>query len=337
MGLGGHLLWSSVVRRLHEDSGKPVRVGYLPGLTDLLRGELHDVSRSVRNDTIFRDNPRIDAQPVVEKPSVFIAVDRAVIAALRLLGLLRVYERFIFWLVCQTRHRCGVWYAHIDMKLHSYVRQETPERMIWKEGGHIIDILLANYGLIARDYECEMYFSPHEEEAVNRLQESLKLTTDFVVIEPHSNSQWFGDLREWSFERWECVVEWLRDQNYPVVQIGEGGRPVLEGAIDVTGRASFREAVLLMKRARLFLGQEGGLMHAANAVNVQSVIVWGGLTLPEFAGYSKHTVLCSRVECAPCGFRGCCPYDKKCLTTVQTSDVISAVSGTLESSKAEIV
>ena len=163
MGLGGHLLWSSVVRRLHEDSGKPVRVGYLPGLTDLLRGELHDVSRSVRNDTIFRDNPRIDAQPVVEKPSVFIAFDRAVIAALRLLGLLLVYERFIFWLVCQTRHRFGVWYAHIDMKLHSYVRQETPERMIWKEGCHIIDILLANYGLIARDYECEMYFSPQGE------------------------------------------------------------------------------------------------------------------------------------------------------------------------------
>jgi len=259
-----------------------------------------------------------------------------VIAALRLLGLLRAYERFIFWLVCQMRHRSGVWHAHIDMRLHSYVRRETPDRMVWKEGGHIIDILLANYGLIARDYECEIYFSPHEEEAVNRLQESLKLTTDFVVIEPHSNSQWFGDLREWSFERWERVVEWLRDHNYPVVQIGEGGRPVLEGAIDVTGRASFREAVLLMKRARLFLGQEGGLMHAANAVNVPSVIVWGGLTLPEFAAYSKHTVLCTRVDCAPCGLRGHCPYDKKCLTTVETSDVISAVSDTLVSSKTEI-
>ncbi len=336
MGLGGHLLWSSVIRRLHEDSGSPVRVGYLPGLTDLFRGELHDASRSIQNDTIFRDNPRIDPQRATKKSRLLIAVDRAVIAALRLLGLLRAYERFIFWLVCQMRHRSGVWHAHIDMRLHSYVRRETPDRMVWKEGGHIIDILLANYGLIARDYECEIYFSPHEEEAVNRLQESLKLTTDFVVIEPHSNSQWFGDLREWSFERWERVVEWLHDHNYPVVQIGEGGRPVLEGAIDVTGRASFREAVLLMKRARLFLGQEGGLMHAANAVNVPSVIVWGGLTLPEFAAYSKHTVLCTRVECAPCGLRGQCPYDKKCLTTVETSDVIAAVSDTLASSKTEI-
>ena len=336
MGLGGHLLWSSVIRRLHEDSGSPVRVGYLPGLTDLLRGELHDASRSIQNDTIFRDNPRIDPQRATKKSRLLIAVDRAVIAALRLLGLLRAYERFIFWLVCQMRHRSGVWHAHIDMRLHSYVRRETPDRMVWKEGGHIIDILLANYGLIARDYECEIYFSTHEEEAVNRLQESLKLTTDFVVIEPHSNSQWFGDLREWSFERWERVVEWLRDHNYPVVQIGEGGRPVLEGAIDVTGRASFREAVLLMKRARLFLGQEGGLMHAANAVNVPSVIVWGGLTLPEFAAYRKHTVLCTRVDCAPCGLRGHCPYDKKCLTTVETSDVISAVSDTLVSSKTEI-
>ncbi len=336
MGLGGHLLWSSVVRRLHEDSGNPVRVGYLPGLTDLLRGELHDTSRPIQNDTIFRYNPRVGAQRAVEKSSLLIALDRAAIAVLRLLSLLWAYERFIFWLVCQMRHRSGIWHAHIDMRLHSYVRRETPDRMVWKEGGHIIDILLANYGLIARDYECEMYFSPHEEEAVSCLQQSLKLTTDFVVIEPHSKSQWFGDLREWPFERWERVVEWLCDQNYPVVQIGEGGRPVLEGAIDVTGRASFREAVLLMKRSRLFLGQEGGLMHAANAVNVPSVIVWGGLTLPEFAAYSKHTVLCTRVDCAPCGLRGHCPYDKKCLTTVETSDVISAVSDTLVSSKTEI-
>ncbi len=108
MGLGGHLMWSSVFRRLHEDSGNPVRVGYLPGLTDLLRGELHDVSRSIRNDTIFRDNPRIDPPPVAEKLSILIAIDRVVIAVLRLLGLLRVYERFIFWIAYQMRHRFGV-------------------------------------------------------------------------------------------------------------------------------------------------------------------------------------------------------------------------------------
>ena len=332
MGLGGRLLWSSVVRRLHEDTGKPVRVSYLPGLSDLLRGKLHDVSRSIRDDTIFRDNPRVEIQQKIKKSRILVAVDRAVMAALRLLGLLRAYERFIFWIVCQVRHRSGVWYAHIDMSFHSYAAQETVDRMVWKEGGHIIDILLANYGLKAQDYECEMYFSPDEEETVNRLQESLNLVTDFIVIEPHSKSQWFGDLREWSFERWESVVQWLLDQNYPVVQISEGGQPVLEGAIDGTG-LSFREAVLVIRRARLFLGQDGGLMHAANAVDVPSVIVWGGLTLPEFGGYGKHTVVCTRVDCAPCGLLGNCPYDKKCLTSIEPSDVISAVSGTLASSK----
>ena len=337
MGLGGHLLWSSVVRRLQEDSGNQVRVSYLPGFTDLLRGRLHDASRSVRNDTIFSENPRIEPQPRTKKSRILITVDRAIISALRLLGLLSAYERFIFWIVCQVRYRFGVWHAHIDMRLHSYAARETEDRMVWKEGGHVIDIILANYGLIARDYECEMYFSPREEESVDRLQESLKLATDFVVIEPYSKSHWFGDLREWSFERWERVVKSVREQNVPVVQIGEGGRPILEGAIDMTGRTSFREAVLLMKRARLFLGQDGGLMHAANAVNVPSVIVWGGVNLPDFIGYRKHTVLCRHVDCAPCGLRGDCPYDKKCLTTVEASEVISTVSGMLASSKVKIV
>lgn len=329
MGLGGHLLWSSVVRRLYEESGRTVRVCCLPGPSDLLRGRLHDAGRSLERDTIFRHNPRIDWQPAGKKSRLAGTIDRLIISALRRTGLLWVYERLVFRLARRARQQDGIWYAHIDMQLHSYVQRETRARLIWKSGGHIIDIILANYGLVARDHECELYFVPDEERCVASLREALDLNADFAVVEPHSSERWYGDLRTWPFDRWQCVIDWLRERKLPVVQIGEGGKRILAGAVDMTGHVSFREAVLLMKKARLFLGQEGGLMHAANAVDVPSVIVWGGIALPEFAAYRKHTVLCTYVDCAPCGLRGDCPYQKKCLTTVGTERVVSAAAQVL--------
>lgn len=336
MGLGGHLLWSSVVRRLNDESGRAVRVCHLPGPSDLLCGRIYDSSRSLASDQIFRHNPRIACLPASEKTLLVGTTDRLVLNTLRRLGLLRVYERLVFRLVNRARQRDGIWYAHIDMQLHSYVRRETRARMVWKRGGHIVDIILANYGLASCDHECEMYFLPEEEHDADRLLDSLGLGGGFVVIEPHSNERWFGDLRAWPLDRWQRVVDWIRKHNLPVVQIGESGRPILTGAVDLTGRVSFRKAVLLMKRARLFFGQEGGLMHAANAVDVPSVIVWGGLTLPEFASYQKHTVLWTHVDCAPCGLRGGCPFEKKCLTTVETDVVISAAEAMLAGTRATV-
>jgi ADP-heptose:LPS heptosyltransferase len=88
-----------------------------------------------------------------------------------------------------------------------------------------------------------------------------------------------------------------------------------------------------MKRSQLFLGLEGGLMHTANAVGVPAVIVWGGLTLPEFAGYHElHAIVHRRVECAPCGLRGNCPYGRKCLTGVGLDEVWERVDSMTECS-----
>ena len=115
------------------------------------------------------------------------------------------------------------------------------------------------------------------------------------------------------------------------MQIGEAGRPALRNVINLCGEIPFRIAVLVMKRARLFLGLKGGLMHAANAVGVPSVIVWGGTTMPEFAAYrEQHRVICHYVDCAPCGLRRDCPYEKKCLTSIQVDEVYSAIDEALE-------
>jgi ADP-heptose:LPS heptosyltransferase len=227
--------------------------------------------------------------------------------------------------------RTGQFDAYLDLKRHSYVAREEPHRMVWKPGGHIIDIILANYGKKAADHRCEMYFSDREEEEVRALRTAHALDGSYVVIEPNSNETWYGDLRAWPFDRWQSVVNAIIDAGpTPVVQIGEAGRPVLQRVVDLTGRLPFRIAVLVLKHARLFLGLDGGLMNAANAVGTPAVVVWGGTSLPEFAGYPElHTIICHYVDCAPCGLRGGCPYDKKCLKQIDADEVRMRVVGAL--------
>ncbi|HAL47869.1 MAG: glycosyltransferase family 9 protein [SAR202 cluster bacterium] len=332
MGLGGHLLWSSVFRALNETTGRPVKVAHAPGLSDLVAGRLYQGSHSLANDPVFQHNPRLEFPRHCLKQPWQIQLDRGFAATLRRCGLWGTFERVIFALSRARSSTTGQQYAHIDLRLHSYAKRETPGRFEWKPGGHIIDIILKRYGVRAVDHQCEIFFTDEEMAASAEACRTHGVLADYIVIEPHSRETWFSDLRAWPFDRWQEIVDRIQAAGrFQVVQIGEGGRRALHGAIDLSGRIPFRIAALIMKRARLFLGLEGGLMHAANAVGVPSVIVWGGTTLPEFAAYlEKHRVVCHYVDCAPCGLRRDCPYDKKCLTSIQVDEVLSVVNEALE-------
>lgn len=325
MGLGGHLLWTSVVRTLHESTGERVRVCETPSIVDLVSGRLYRGDRSFADDPVFTGNPRIEFPPARASNVWQRAAARASDVVLRRLRLRRSYERFVFALARRRFRRAGQWHAHIDMSIHSYAAAETPARMVWRGGGHIIDILCGDFGARPADHQCEMYFSDDEERGAVEVRRRYGLGGDYVVIEPNSKEDWFSDLRVWPFDRWQAVVDEIHAAfggTVQIVQVGEGGRPALDRVINLSGHVPFRVAVLLMREARLFLGLEGGLMHAANAVGVPAVIVWGGTTMPEFAAYpERHQVLCRYVECAPCGLRGDCPHGKKCLTSIAVSDV----------------
>ena len=159
MGLGGHLLWSSVFRTLNEATGQPVIVGHTPLVSDLLAGRLYKGDDSLVNNPIFRHNPRLEFPPCQAKRRWQIVLDRGFAALLRRCGLGGAYERAIVALSRAYARAAGQHRVCIDMHLHSYVKRETPGRLEWKSGGHIIDIILNQYRIPAIDHQCEMYFT----------------------------------------------------------------------------------------------------------------------------------------------------------------------------------
>ena len=169
------------------------------------------------------------------------------------------------------------------------------------------------------------------------LQADMGISGGFIVVEPHTNREWFGDLRSWPFDRWQALVARLRAARpeLSIVQVGLDDGVLLDGAVDLRGRSTFREAAMILRRSDLFIGTESGLMHAANAVDARAIIIWGGVTLPEFAGYpDQQKVLCSYVDCAPCGQFGWCDNDHVCMRSIGVNAVFDAVMETIPSTNA---
>ena len=71
----------------------------------------------------------------------------------------------------------------------------------------------------------------------------------------------------------------------PFVQFGKDG-PWLEGIPKV--KNTFREAAALLAKARGVVTTEGGLHHAAAALQKPAVVLWGHFSSPVTLGYDDH-------------------------------------------------
>lgn len=328
MGYGGNLIWTSVFRTLHEHDGRAIAVAHKPLLSDLVAGRLYNGTVCLGGDAVFRHNPRLSFPAKIRKSAAALLLDRLFALAIRPEPLRKAYERWVFARAEAAAAAGGPHYVHVDMTIHSYADTERNRSYVWKSPGRAADTMLRPFLDRPAAEECELYFTAEEEaEADTLLREAGLSAGTFIAVEPDTNRDWFGDLRAWPRDRWQQVVDRLRASHpdLPVVQLGLPGSPPLAGVVDLRGRTSFRLAALIIARSRLFAGTEGGLMHAANAVRAPALILWGGLTLPEFAGYpTRQTVLCKYVACAPCGHFGWCDNDHACMRDIGVNEVAQA-------------
>ncbi|MBI1245717.1 MAG: hypothetical protein GC202_11980 [Alphaproteobacteria bacterium] len=333
MGLGGNLMWTGVIAALARDR-RPLVLAMQPKLTDLLAGRDHDRSANLSADPVFRGNPHIAFTPYRPKGTFARRVDNLFMAVLERLGLRRRFERM---LAARAHARPGPLMLHVDMEIHSYADAQVgpPERrhFRWKDGGHAIRTMLAGFAPGRAEAPPEIHLDDTDCARAKTLLDEMRIDDGFIAIEPETNPEFFGDLRAWPFERWQAVVTALAGEGHRVAQVGLPGGRALEGAVDLRGRTDFRAACAILARARLFLGTESGLMHAARAVDTDAVIVWGGVTLPEFAGYpDQHDIVCHRVACAPCGNLGWCDNKRICMLDIDTAEVLARIRARLAKS-----
>lgn len=101
---------------------------------------------------------------------------------------------------------------------------------------------------------------------------------------------------------WPELFDRLRLLGLPILQLihGEADYQLLPGAIQITNH-SFRHACAVLAGASLLVTTEGGLPHAAAALSIPSVVLFGGMISVDCLGYPEHENLSFPDAGTPCG------------------------------------
>lgn len=126
----------------------------------------------------------------------------------------------------------------------------------------------------------EIHFSDRE---TQRIAARRKEWPPFAIIEPNVKVK-ASPNKQWGWARYQALVALCRDVHF--VQIGPAGTRCLPG-VDLLKTQTFREAAMALACASAYVGAEGGLHHAAAALGIPAVVIFGGFIAPSVTGYER--------------------------------------------------
>lgn len=132
----------------------------------------------------------------------------------------------------------------------------------------------------------------------------------------------YSPNKEWDPVKMSTVVTAL-NKRFTTIQIGLEADPVLPTSYRMNGQIDFFQSVQLLSQSKLFIGPEGAFMHAAAALQIPAVIIFGGYIHPHQSGYHTTTGIKSDIACAPCLLTSPCPIALQCMKEISADAVLS--------------
>ena len=145
-------------------------------------------------------------------------------------------------------------------------------------------------------------------------------------------------IKDWGIDNWvELIFELNKEfRDYSLVVIGvDEERRLAEKCLDVwegnglnlCGKSSPRVSAAILKKASLFIGHDSGPMHLAACVGTSCVAVFSCINQPKqwFPRGEDNRVLMPKTQCVSSGVKTCSNPDQKCILTITTQEVKSAV------------
>ncbi len=102
-----------------------------------------------------------------------------------------------------------------------------------------------------------------------------------------------------------------------------------ENCVNCCGRTTLREAFALIERCRVFITNDSGLMHAAAALQVPVIAIFGPTRLTTTPLGTTSRVIRVPVPCGPC-MQPHCLLDHRCMDAVSVDMVLSETRALLD-------
>lgn len=138
-----------------------------------------------------------------------------------------------------------------------------------------------------------------------------------VIVNPQLKSL-ASPNKQWGIDRWQQLVR--ANPHIDWVQLGPA--PTLQGVPLILTR-TFREGCAAVAGARALVTHEGGLHHAAAALGIPAVVLFGGFISPASTGYAGQVNLFQMTEEHPlgCGMRLRCFHCEKAMASFTVKQV----------------
>ncbi len=193
---------------------------------------------------------------------------------------------------------------------------------------HILACLCRAAGIVG-EIEIRTYYHQTDGEKF-----SGKLAPRQICVQSvgeHTHETWMGN-KVWFHERFQEVADILRGlhKDLVIIQIGVEKDMPLKGVLDLRGKTSLRQTASVLSQSECFVGTQGFLTHLARAVECRSVIIYGGREHSWQSGYICNQNLDTFLECAPCWHWNECSFDKQCMKSITSADVVCAVETVLD-------
>ncbi len=157
-----------------------------------------------------------------------------------------------------------------------------------------------------------------------------------IVLSPGAA---YGPAKRWAPERFSALARILQerhgaeiavtgtaaDRSAAAIICAGLGRP----AADLTGKTNLREQLGVIQAAAVFVTNDSGPMHLANAFRVPVVALFGPTDPAVTAPYHEPRIILKKdVVCWPCLYRAC-PYDHRCLAGIPAEEAAEAAGSFL--------
>jgi heptosyltransferase-2 len=198
--------------------------------------------------------------------------------------------------------------------------------------------LLAGLGIEVSSCTVDLHLTEEEKTAAGKAmtEAGRDPARPLVVLNPGAA---YGPAKRWPAERFADLARLFQARkNAEILLVGAAGETDIAASIasglerkplDFTGKTSLRQLMGLISLGRVFVTNDTGPMHIADALGVPVVAIFGP-TDPKASGPSRRSsvVLKTAVPCWPCTYRSC-PYDHRCMNGIGPEEVFEAGRGFL--------
>lgn len=190
--------------------------------------------------------------------------------------------------------------------------------------------LISALGLKTSQSEIHLPLSLPEKESARKklLSLSLDLSKPLIILNPGA---FYGPSKRWPAAKFaELATLFQNRKAAEIIIVGSSdefdlGEQVAsfmqKKPVNLMGKTTLRELLSLISQSALFITNDSGPMHMANALKVPVVAIFGP-TDPKTTGpFQQPSIIIRKdVACWPCSYRKC-PYDHRCMMRVSPEEV----------------